>query len=43
MTLLELQAETGIEKRNIHTILKEDLLRKTASKLVPHALTEVEK
>ena len=31
-TLLELQAETGIEKRTIHTILREDLqLRKIAS------------
>ena len=43
-TLLELQAETGIEKRTSHKILSEDLhLRKIASKWLPHALTEVEK
>ena len=43
-TLLELQAETGLEKRTIHIILREDLhLRKIVSKWVPHALTEVEK
>ena len=43
-TLLELQAETGIEKRTIQKSLREDLdLRKSASKWVPHALTEVEK
>ena len=42
-TLFELQGETGIEKRTIHNILREDLqLGKTASKWVPHTLTEVE-
>ena len=43
-TLLELQAEIGIEKRTIYKILREDYhLRKIALKWVPHALTEVEK
>ena len=42
-TVLELQAETGIEKRIIHNILGEDHMRKIASKWVPHSLTEVEK
>jgi hypothetical protein len=44
-TLLEVKAETGIrvEKRNIHTILREDHLRKIALKRVQEALTEVEK
>ena len=43
-TLLELQAETGREKWTIEKSLREDLhLRKTASKWVPHELTEVEK
>ena len=43
-TLLELQAETGIEKRTTHTILREDLhLQKIASKWMTHALSEVEK
>jgi hypothetical protein len=43
-TLLELHAETGVEKRTIHKILKEDLhLRKITSMWVSHALTEVEK
>ena len=42
--LLELQAKTGIGKRTIHKILREDLhFREIASKWVPHALTEVEK
>ena len=44
MALLELQTETGIEKRTIRKILGEDFhLRKTASKWVPHAFIEVEK
>ena len=42
--LVELQTETGIEKRTIRKILGEDFhLRKTASKWVPHAFIEVEK
>ena len=41
--LFELQAETGIEKRTILKILREDPLRKITSKWVPHALTEIEK
>ena len=42
-TLLEVQAETDIENRAIHEIVREDLhLRKIESKWVPHALTEVE-
>jgi hypothetical protein len=42
-TLLELQEKTGIEKRTINKFLREELqLHRTALKLVPHALTEVE-
>ena len=42
--MLDLQAETGTEKRNIHKILKEDLqLRKIALKCVQDSLIEVEK
>ena len=40
--MLELQSETGIEKRTIHKVLREELhVRKIASKWVPHALTEI--
>jgi hypothetical protein len=43
-TLLELQAETGIEKQIVVRILRENLhLLKIASKWVPHTLTEVKK
>ena len=42
-TLLELQAETGIEKRTFHKVLRKDLhLCKIASKWVPHALTKMD-
>ena len=42
-TLLELQAETGIEKLAISKVLREDLhQRKIALNWVPHALTVVE-
>ena len=42
--LLELKAETGIEKRTILKILRKDLhLHKITSKWVSHALTKVEK
>ena len=42
-TLLESQAETGIEKRTICKILRDSLHQpKITSKWVPYALTEVE-
>ena len=43
-TLLELQAETGIEKRSFHMILRENLhMHKLASKRMSDALSEVKK
>lgn len=43
-TLLELERASGIEKRTVHRILRNELhLRKIAARWVPHALTEVQR
>ncbi|GFR00919.1 histone-lysine N-methyltransferase SETMAR [Trichonephila clavata] len=43
-TLLELERASGIEKRTVYRILRNELhLRKIAVGLVPHVLTEVQR